>query len=326
MPATRLTSISLAVLLAANSGGVHALSAIVAPPRLRQGDPLLAWIVRANPQGDSSPLEATPLIATLRDASGKVAAKARCFAAQALLGEADPAKARFYGALFALPPELAPGAYRLAAADAEAGLVVEPRDFPVEVVRLNASNTKIKTVPTKRKETESDRLGAILAKIDDAALFADGTPFLFPVSGGFKSAGFGDTRRYEYSDGKKEKSFHAGIDWGVVIGTAVHACARGKVVLAVDRAVTGKTVVIEHMPGLYSMYYHLSSIEAKEGGIVERGQPIAHSGSSGVSTGPHLHWELRAKGEAVDPEYWLGVPLLDKKAAMAIINALIEGR
>ena len=64
---------------------------------------------------------------------------------------------------------------------------------------------------------------------------------------------------------------HEGVDWAVVAGTAVRACARGKVVLAAYREVTGNTVVIEHLPGLYSLYFHLSSIEVAEGAVVERG-------------------------------------------------------
>ena len=109
------------------------------------------------------------------------------------------------------------------------------------------------------------------------------------------------------------------------MNTPVRACERGKVVLAADREVTGKTVVIEHLPGLYSLYFHLSSFAVAEGQIVERGQVIALSGSTGLATGPHLHWELRANGDAVDPGYWLGATLLDKDAIKAKIMRLIEG-
>jgi murein DD-endopeptidase MepM/ murein hydrolase activator NlpD len=116
------------------------------------------------------------------------------------------------------------------------------------------------------------------------------------------------------------------LDWGVVKGTAVSACERGKVVMAADRELTGKTLVVEHLPGLYSLYFHLSAIKARPGSFVERGQVVALSGSTGLSTGPHLHWELRALGRPVDPEYWLSTPLLDKDAIKATIYGLIEGR
>jgi murein DD-endopeptidase MepM/ murein hydrolase activator NlpD len=96
--------------------------------------------------------------------------------------------------------------------------------------------------------------------------------------------------------------------------------------MVADRKATGKTIVIEHLPGLYSLYFHLSAFGVPEGAMVERGAPIALSGSTGMSTGPHLHWELRARGEAVDPSYWLGPALLDKGAVAAIMYGLIEGR
>jgi murein DD-endopeptidase MepM/ murein hydrolase activator NlpD len=96
--------------------------------------------------------------------------------------------------------------------------------------------------------------------------------------------------------------------------------------MASDREVTGKTLVIEHLPGLYSLYFHLSKIEVEKGAVVDRGSCIALSGSSGMATGPHLHWELRARGEAVDPGYWVKAALLDKTEVTTIINGLIEGR
>jgi len=96
--------------------------------------------------------------------------------------------------------------------------------------------------------------------------------------------------------------------------------------MAADRIVTGKTVVVEHVPGLFSLYMHLSSISVAEGQVVERGASLGLSGSTGLSTGPHLHWEVRAAGQAVDPEYWLSRPPLDKDRAAAIIASLIEGR
>jgi murein DD-endopeptidase MepM/ murein hydrolase activator NlpD len=299
---------------------------ILAPKELRQGDPLLAW-VSALPATDAA-APTPPLEARLVDAAGKEIEKARCFDASSMPGA--PPGAPLFGVLMALPTDLAPGTFAIEAGTfpniASSSLVVLARAFPLEKIPLDEANTAIRTVPSKRKDDEARRLFALLEKTDDAAVFADGSPFLFPVEGGFRSAGFGDRRRYIYSKGEAELSVHAGLDWAVVKGTVVRACERGKVVLVADREVTGWTVVIEHLPGLYSLYFHLSSVEAKEGAIVERGERIALSGSTGMSTGPHLHWELRAKGEAVDPQYWLGPALLDKEAIKATITALIEGR
>jgi murein DD-endopeptidase MepM/ murein hydrolase activator NlpD len=335
---------SLAAIAAAEAGAAaearppRPALAIVAPERLRQGDPLLAWIVTIDAPTDivasSAGAALGPIPAVrLLDAEGKAVAESRCFALPSILEapKADAPVARTYGALFALPTNLAPGAYTLAAgrggtSEASAGLLVAAREFPLETIGLDEANTAIRNLPSKRKDEEARRLYALLERSDDSAVFADLSPFLFPVEGGFKSAGFGDRRRYLLFTGGSESSAHAGLDWAVVKGSAVRACERGRVALVADREVTGKTVVIEHLPGLYSLYFHLSSVEAREGAIVERGEVIARSGSTGMSTGPHLHWELRARGAAVDPEYWLGPALLDKEAIKAKITALIEGR
>ena len=318
-------------LYAESAATASAVGAIIAPARLRQGDPLLAWVVAALSQ--SSP------VADLVDAAGKTVESARCFAASEMLdrGEVPLAplpspepgeepKLMLFGALMPIPPELPTGDYKLLAAGASAAVAVDRRSFPFETIRLDEANSRLRTEPSERKAEETRSLFAILRRIDDAAVFADPSGFLFPVDGGRRSAGFGDRRRYLYADGSSDGSVHTGLDWAVVEGTAVRACARGKVVLTADREVTGGTVVVEHLPGLYSLYFHLSSIAVKNGAMVERGAVIARSGSTGMATGPHLHWELRAQGEAVDPEYWLGAPLLDKRAVTTIMNGLIEGR
>ena len=63
-------------------------------------------------------------------------------------------------------------------------------------------------------------------------------------------------------------------------------------------------MVIEHMPGLYSLYYHLDSMNVKVGDMVKAGDMVGLSGSTGLATGPHLHWEVRLNGEAVNPDFF----------------------
>ena len=75
--------------------------------------------------------------------------------------------------------------------------------------------------------------------------------------------------------------------------------------LAESRISTGWSVVVEHLPGVYSLYYHLDSLAASEGEAVRAGTLIGRSGSTGLSTGPHLHWEFRVNGEAVSPDWFL---------------------
>ena len=129
--------------------------------------------------------------------------------------------------------------------------------------------------------------------------------FTTPTESQRYTAYCGDRRTYVYTNGKSSTSLHYGNDYGVPTGTEVKACAGGKVVMAESRISTGWSVVIEHLPGLYSLYYHMSELNVKEGDMVNQGQLIGKSGATGLATGPHLHWEVRLNGSAVRPEFFL---------------------
>jgi murein DD-endopeptidase MepM/ murein hydrolase activator NlpD len=141
--------------------------------------------------------------------------------------------------------------------------------------------------------------------------------FAPPVASTRRTSYYGDRRVYDYSDGTSDTSIHAGVDYGVPKGTEVHACAPGRVVFAAPRIVTGNSVIIQHLPGLYSLYYHLDSITAKSGEDLRQGELLGLSGSTGLSTGPHLHWEIRAGGENADPDAFVARPVLDKEAILS---------
>jgi murein DD-endopeptidase MepM/ murein hydrolase activator NlpD len=111
------------------------------------------------------------------------------------------------------------------------------------------------------------------------------------------------------------------VDIGVPTGTEVHASAAGKVALARYRIVTGNTVVLEHLPGVFSLYYHMDSIAVSEGSVVQAGGVLGESGSTGLATGPHLHWEIRVSTENTDPDFFLSRPVLDKND---IINKILH--
>jgi murein DD-endopeptidase MepM/ murein hydrolase activator NlpD len=86
----------------------------------------------------------------------------------------------------------------------------------------------------------------------------------------------------------------------------VFAAGAGRVALAENRISTGWSVVIEHLPGLYSLYYHMDSLAVKAGQMVKQGEEIGKSGATGLATGPHLHWEMRLNGSPVNPDMFLG--------------------
>lgn len=116
-----------------------------------------------------------------------------------------------------------------------------------------------------------------------------------------RSSNFGN-RRDPFTGGK---AFHAGIDFAAPSGSTVLSAGRGKVIFAGRRSGYGNLVEISHGGGLTSRYAHLSAFLVKAGQTVETGTPIARVGSTGRSTGPHLHFEIRRKDVATDPTAFL---------------------
>lgn len=95
--------------------------------------------------------------------------------------------------------------------------------------------------------------------------------------------------------------FHAGLDFGDDYGKPIRAAARGKVLFAGWYGGFGQTVILDHGNNVTTVYAHASALYVTEGQQVQRGTPIAAVGSTGFSTGPHLHFEVRIAGSPVDP-------------------------
>lgn len=102
--------------------------------------------------------------------------------------------------------------------------------------------------------------------------------------------------------GPRGNGFHPGLDYPAPAGTPVRAAGRGRVVFAGwDSGGYGNLVVIEHPQGVRSMYAHLSRIDVSAGRAVVAGSPVGRVGATGLATGPHLHFELRIGGAAINP-------------------------
>ena len=99
--------------------------------------------------------------------------------------------------------------------------------------------------------------------------------------------------------------FHAGIDFGADYGSLIYASQSGRVIYADWYGGYGNSVIIDHGNGITTLYAHCSELYVRDGDAVQQGQPIAAVGSTGFSTGPHLHFELRANGEPIDPAAYL---------------------
>jgi murein DD-endopeptidase MepM/ murein hydrolase activator NlpD len=97
------------------------------------------------------------------------------------------------------------------------------------------------------------------------------------------------------------EKFHSGLDFGADYGEVVRSAAPGYVIFAGWYGGYGNTVIIDHGNNVTTLYAHADGLYVEEGQQVQRGQPISLVGSTGLSTGPHLHFELRSNGEPVDP-------------------------
>jgi murein DD-endopeptidase MepM/ murein hydrolase activator NlpD len=97
---------------------------------------------------------------------------------------------------------------------------------------------------------------------------------------------------------------HEGIDFAVKGGTPILSDGRGRVVFAGLTQVRGNLVVVDHGLGVYSAYYHQSALAVSVGQMVEAGDLIGKVGTTGLSTGDHLHWSLFVNGQYVDPFEW----------------------
>ncbi len=146
---------------------------------------------------------------------------------------------------------------------------------------------------------EAQELAAIVSRYTPTRLWNGA--WRLPVYGAITSA-FG-TRR-SYNGGAVGACGHEGTDFGMETGDPVYAPARGRIVFADTTQVRGKLVVIDHGIGVLSGYYHLSEINTQVGQIVDVGAIIGRVGSTGLSTGSHLHWSVWVNGEYVDPLEW----------------------
>ena len=147
---------------------------------------------------------------------------------------------------------------------------------------------------------EGESLRALDRLMGRAAKALATLPSRWPVRGSVNSE-FG--RRN--SPWTQSVEFHSGIDIKAQIGTPVHAPAAGTVVVAGPAHEYGTAVVLDHGQNIKTLYGHLSKVSVRPGQKVERGMLLAHSGNTGRSSGPHLHYEIFVKGQPVNPRAYL---------------------
>ena len=179
--------------------------------------------------------------------------------------------------------------------------------WPVEVVDGGYPTYDIVLPPGKGDLLAPDLVQVELERLMALWKAGETTPvwrgrFIRPVDDEYlTSAPYGQRRSYNSGP---VSGYHTGQDFAAPEGVPVLAPARGLVVLAEPLAVRGNAVVIDHGAGVFTGYWHLSQIDAQAGQTVEPGDQLGLVGTTGLSTGNHLHWEMRVHGIAVDPLQW----------------------
>jgi len=166
--------------------------------------------------------------------------------------------------------------------------------FPSENVRLSPDVEALRSAPE-----EIQLLTTFRNEVSDDRFWQD--PLAPPVDGCVTSP-FGVKRMH---NGKPTGEFHGGVDQRTPAGEEIRAIADGKIIFAKQFNVLGNAVGIDHGQGLGSMYLHMSKLAVADGALVKKGDALGYAGSTGRSTGPHLHWVLYANGVNINPAQWL---------------------
>jgi murein DD-endopeptidase MepM/ murein hydrolase activator NlpD len=153
----------------------------------------------------------------------------------------------------------------------------------------------------RQVDERSDQLGVLEALLVSDSANRKFLPTLKPIEDAWYSSNFG----WRIDPFTGQQSFHEGIDFPADVGTVIEAAASGKVTVAEVHPAYGKIIETDHGNGLVSRYAHCSVLLVKEGDLVVRGQQIARVGTTGRSTGPHLHFEVRLNGVPQNPARFL---------------------
>ncbi len=156
----------------------------------------------------------------------------------------------------------------------------------------------------RQVDQRSDQLSVLEALLVQDSANRKFLPTKYPISDGWYSSNFG----YRIDPFTGQQSMHDGIDFPAETGTPIVAAASGKVAFAEWHPQYGKMLEIDHGNGLVSRYAHASQLLVKEGDLVVAGQRIAVVGTTGRSTGPHLHFEVRLNGTPQNPARFLQAP------------------
>lgn len=193
------------------------------------------------------------------------------------------------------------------AARAAAGMRKLGLDPRMALASLNDTDAQggpllpISTAADGTLDPRFERLGLSLARMDALEQSLQGIPQVLPASLEYISSGFG----YRTDPFTGAAAFHAGLDFRGPVGAPIFAAAKGVVSFVGQRSGYGNCIEVDHGNGLMTRYAHMSAFRAHRGQAIAAGQVIGAIGSTGRSTGPHLHFEVRINDRPVNPRPFL---------------------
>jgi murein DD-endopeptidase MepM/ murein hydrolase activator NlpD len=210
--------------------------------------------------------------------------------------------ARTWSVLAGIDLATKPGAYSVkvtatldkSSASATHMLKVVDKAFPTRTLKVDDAFVTPPASAQARIEEDARALERCWANPAPEKLWEG--PFVRPVPHDANSA-FGSRSVFN----GQVRNPHGGADFRSPPGTPIKAPNAGRIVLARDLYYSGGTVVIDHGQGLFSLFAHLSTIDAKDGAVVTSGEVVGRVGATGRVTGPHLHWMVRVNGARIDP-------------------------
>jgi murein DD-endopeptidase MepM/ murein hydrolase activator NlpD len=277
------------VLLAALPVPASALQVRVVPPVPRQGDAVMVFVVGSR---------------GARQVEGSLGGQHLAF---------FPYGAEF-AALTGVDIETKPGKipWRVGLVDdrgvprkAAGAVTLKPGGFRVQHLTLPGGMVNLDPEAERRAANEAARMRALYDTITPERLWRG--PFTQPVASRKPGGGFGSRRIIN----GQPRMPHSGIDYSADRGTPVVASNRGRVALLGEFFFAGRFVALDHGLGLYTLYFHLDGVAVTEGEIVERGQTVGTVGTSGRSTGPHLHFGVQLGRARINPPDLYALPVRD---------------
>ncbi len=178
----------------------------------------------------------------------------------------------------------------------EPAAALSDEDLNAAISRIELRASRLASLMPERRES----FAALAAGLADRRDQLAATPSIWPTSG-WVTSGYG----IRISPFTGRRQFHSGIDIAADFGTAIIAPASGRVVFAGRKGAYGRIVEIDHGYGIHTLYGHTDEVFVRTGQRVERGVRIAAVGSSGRSTGPHVHYQVKVGGRTVNPSDYI---------------------